>query len=51
MAQHNVTMHLQAFREGDQAALDLVIPLLYQDLKRMASAQLRRGAPARAFDP
>lgn len=45
----NVTMHLKAFREGDQAALDLIIPLLYQDLKRLANGQLRRGAPARTL--
>jgi len=42
----NVTMHLKAFRSGDQKALDLIIPLLYGDLKRLAAGQLRRGAPA-----
>ena len=39
-------MYLQAFRQGDQQAFDRIVPLLYQDLKRMASGQLRRGAPA-----
>jgi RNA polymerase sigma factor (TIGR02999 family) len=46
MSHDQVTMHLQAFRDGDAAALDRIVPLLYHDLKRMAGGQLRRGAPA-----
>ncbi len=46
MSDDQVTMFLQAFRDGDQAAFDEIVPLLYQDLKRMASGQLRQGAPA-----
>ncbi|MCB1182840.1 RNA polymerase subunit sigma-70 [bacterium] len=46
MFENQVTMHLQSFRDGDQSALDRIVPLLYKDLKRMAAGQLRRGAPA-----
>jgi len=46
MFEVQVTIHLQAFRDGDASALDRIVPLLYQDLKRMAGGQLRRGAPA-----
>ncbi len=46
MSSNQVTIYLQAFRQGDQQAFDQVVSLLYQDLKRMASGQLRRGIPA-----
>ncbi len=46
MSDNQVTMYLQAFRQGDPMAFDAVIPMLYQDLKRMAGGQLRHGAPA-----
>lgn len=46
MCEDQVTVHLRSFRDGDASALDRIVPLLYQDLKRMASGQLRRGAPA-----
>ena len=46
MRHDQVTMYLQEFREGDPNAFDRIVPLLYQDLKRMAAGQLRRGAPA-----
>ena len=41
-----ITMLLQRVREGDQDALNDVIPLVYTELKRLARAHLRReGKP------
>ena len=37
-----VTRLLQAWSEGDDAARDRLLPLVYQDLKRRAAAYLRR---------
>jgi RNA polymerase sigma-70 factor, ECF subfamily len=37
-----ITMLLQRLREGDHGALNLVIPLVYEELKRLARAHLRR---------
>lgn len=41
---HEVTVLLRAYREGDRQAFDHLVPLLYDDLRRMAGGQLRRGA-------
>jgi RNA polymerase sigma factor (TIGR02999 family) len=40
-----VTELLQAFRDGDREAFDRIVPLLYDDLRRLARGQLRRGRP------
>jgi RNA polymerase sigma factor (TIGR02999 family) len=39
-----ITELLHRIGEGDRAALDAVIPLVYEELKRVASARLRREA-------
>jgi len=39
-----ITELLHRVGNGDQAALDAVIPLVYDELKRLASARLRREA-------
>jgi len=41
-----ITELLHRVREGDQAALDAVIPLVYDELKKLASARLRREEDA-----
>jgi RNA polymerase sigma factor (TIGR02999 family) len=41
----NVTELLIAYRDGDREAFDRLVPLLYQDLRKVARAQLRRGRP------
>lgn len=46
-----VTQLLQAARAGDRAALDRVLPLLYDDLRRLARRQLARERGARAIQP
>ena len=45
MAQHadlDVTGLLLKWRDGDKSALDAVVPLVYRELRRAASARLRR---------
>lgn len=41
----DVTQLLHAYRDGDRAAFDRLVPMLYQDLRRVARGQLRRGRP------
>jgi len=41
----NVTELLLAYRDGDRQAFDQLVPMLYQDLRKIARAQLRRGRP------
>ncbi|MEO7065167.1 MAG: ECF-type sigma factor, partial [Dokdonella sp.] len=40
-ASDSVTQWLQRWSEGDSAALDRLLPLVYSDLRRMASRELR----------
>lgn len=42
-----VTGELVAYREGDEAAFDRLVQLVYQDLKRLAHKQRRRRGGAR----
>lgn len=46
-----VTQLLRASRAGDRAALDRVIPLVYDDLRRAARRQLARGRGAQPVQP
>lgn len=46
----NVTELLLAFRDGDRAAFDQLVPMLYDDLRKVARAQLRRGRPGATLD-
>lgn len=39
----NVTELLLAYRDGDREAFDRMVPLLYDDLRKIAHWQLRRG--------
>lgn len=41
----SVTELLIAYRDGDREAFDRLVPLLYDDLRKIARAQLRRGRP------
>ena len=41
----SVTELLIAYRDGDRGAFDRLVPLLYDDLRKIARAQLRRGRP------
>src|SRR5712692_1478685 len=39
---HEVTQLLQAWGEGDKAALDRLMPLVYQELRRIAKRNMAR---------
>jgi len=43
--QHEVTGLLRKWGEGDQAALDQLTPLVYEELRRMAHQHMRREKP------
>src|SRR5687767_11237717 len=47
----DVTRLLQSARAGDRVALDRVLPLLYDDLRRLARRQLAREHGSRAIQP
>ena len=40
-----ITDLLDRHRRGETGALERVVPLLYEDLRRLARRQLRRGRP------
>lgn len=44
MSHPDVTALLHAWTQGDQSALDALVPLVYPDLEHLAHAYLRRGA-------
>jgi RNA polymerase sigma factor (TIGR02999 family) len=50
-SEHQVTELLQAWSEGNVAARDLLIPLVYDELRRRASAYLRREHPGHTLQP
>src|SRR6187549_3933772 len=45
----NVTELLLSWGEGDSAALDRLVPLLYDDLRRVARGHLRRERPGHSL--
>ena len=51
MSQHNVSELLHAWSGGDQTALDQLIPLVYNELRRMAAGYLRRRAAQNSLQP
>ncbi|HWM93984.1 MAG TPA: ECF-type sigma factor [Thermoanaerobaculia bacterium] len=40
-----ITLLLRAHREGDLAAFDRLVGMLYQELRRLANGRMRRGQP------
>jgi RNA polymerase sigma factor (TIGR02999 family) len=46
-----VTLLLRDFADGDQAALDRLVPLVYEELRRIAEGQLRRERPGHTLQP
>jgi RNA polymerase sigma factor (TIGR02999 family) len=42
---HNITQLLQAWSEGDEQALDKLIPLVYRELHRLAQRHMARQRP------
>jgi RNA polymerase sigma factor (TIGR02999 family) len=51
VAGDDVTVLLNAWRQGDLGARDRVMTLVYRDLRRRAAAQLRRELPGRTLQP
>lgn len=47
----SVTELLQAWREGDRAALDQLVPLVYSNLRGMAASHLHRESGSQTLDP
>jgi len=48
-AMHDVTELLLSWRQGDSAALDRLVPLVYDELRRVASRRLRGESPGHAL--
>jgi len=46
-----VTELLESWSAGDQAALDRLMPLVYQELRRLAAGHLRRERPEHTLQP
>ena len=46
---HDVTGLLLSWRQGDAAALDRLIPLVYDELRRVARRHLQRELPGHAL--
>jgi RNA polymerase sigma factor (TIGR02999 family) len=49
--EQTVTLLLRELADGDQAALDRLIPLVYDELRRIARGQLRRERPGHTLQP
>lgn len=47
----NVTQMLADWRKGDRSALDKLMPMVYQELRRLASSYLRRERPDHTLQP
>jgi RNA polymerase sigma factor (TIGR02999 family) len=48
---HQVTQLLERFRAGDQQALDDLMPLVYDELRRIARAVMRNQQPGQTLQP
>jgi RNA polymerase sigma factor (TIGR02999 family) len=48
---YDVTELLLSWGQGDTAALDRLVPLLYDDLRRVARGHLRREGPGHTLQP
>jgi RNA polymerase sigma-70 factor (ECF subfamily) len=51
MPAHQVTRLLQRFRDGDHRALDELMPLVYDELRRIARSFMRRQQPGHTLQP
>jgi RNA polymerase sigma factor (TIGR02999 family) len=46
-----VTLLLRDLAGGDQGALDRLVPLVYEELRRIAEGQIRRDRPGHTLQP
>jgi RNA polymerase sigma factor (TIGR02999 family) len=51
MPDGEMTRLLRAWREGDPGALEALIPLVYEDLRRVAASQMRAENPGHTLSP
>ena len=51
VSQQPVTELLKCWRQGDSAALEKLLPLVYNELRRIAERQLRRERPNHTLQP
>jgi RNA polymerase sigma factor (TIGR02999 family) len=51
MPAHQVTRLLQRFHDGDRRALDELMPLVYDELRRIARSFMRRQHPGHTLQP
>jgi RNA polymerase sigma factor (TIGR02999 family) len=49
-APSDLTQMLQRWSEGDQEALDRLVPMVYEELKRLAHAQVREERPGHTLN-
>ena len=47
----SITILLHQWKDGDGAALDTLVPLVYSELRRLAASSLHREHGARTLDP
>jgi RNA polymerase sigma-70 factor, ECF subfamily len=47
----NVTVLLQRFRRGDKQAADELLPLVYQELRKLAASRMKRERPGHTLQP
>lgn len=47
----NLTVLLRAWRQGDRAVFDRIVPLIYDELRQLASFHMRRERPGHTFGP
>ena len=46
----DVTLFLDAIEHGDPGAADQLLPLIYDELRRLAASQLAREQPGQTLD-
>ena len=51
MTSHDITRLLHRVREGEQGALDELMPLVYSELRRIARAFMRQQQPGHTLQP
>ena len=51
LSRQDISKLLQAWSDGDQSALDRLIPLVYKELRQMAANHLRRVAARNSLQP
>ena len=48
---HEVTQLLQQWQQGQPAALEQLLPIIYHELQKLAGAYLRRERPDHTLQP